>query len=95
MRTPPPGHRTHLLSTALHAGLLTPGATVDHAALAAVPDATRDAIVAVADESLGRPWPQPTLTHWRAHLRDGSRLAWEDRTSPAAVACTPPRSRWR
>ncbi|MFI5845213.1 heparinase II/III family protein [Catenuloplanes sp. NPDC051500] len=70
--------RTRLLSTALDAGLLVPAATVDHAAFAEVPGPTRDAIVAVADETLGQPWPQPTLTHWRAYLRDGSRVAWED-----------------
>ncbi|MDP9792733.1 hypothetical protein J2S43_001245 [Catenuloplanes nepalensis] len=66
------------LSTALREGRLTPRAVVDHAAFAGVPAATRDSITAIADETLGAPWPQPTLTGWRAHLRDGSRLAWED-----------------
>lgn len=78
MRTPSPARRTGLLSTAFRAGTLAPRAAVDHAALAAVPGATRDAMAAVADETLGLPWPQPTLTHWRAYLRTGSRLAWED-----------------
>ena len=74
MRTDQPGP----LTAALRAGRLAPRAAVDRAAFAGVPAATRDGITAIADETLGTPWPQPTLTHWRAYLRDGSRLAWED-----------------
>ncbi|WP_051800169.1 heparinase II/III domain-containing protein [Catenuloplanes japonicus] len=70
--------RTPVLSTAFRAGRLAPRATVDHAAFAAIPAATRDAVVTVADGTLGLPWPQPTLTRWRAYRRDGSRTAWED-----------------
>ncbi|MDR7277455.1 heparinase II/III domain-containing protein [Catenuloplanes atrovinosus] len=71
-------HRPRLLSTALRAGRLAPRATIDHAAFAGVPEETKAAIVAIADETAGTPWPQPTLTRWRAYLRDGSRVAWED-----------------
>ncbi|MDR7321022.1 MULTISPECIES: heparinase II/III domain-containing protein [Catenuloplanes] len=74
MRTDQPGP----LSAALREGRLAPRAGVDRAAFADVPAPTRDGIVAIADETLGTPWPQPTLTHWRAYLREGSRLAWEE-----------------
>ena len=78
MDTGEPVHRHRLLSTALRQGRLAPRAAVDHAALAGVPGHTLDEIMAIADGTQGTPWPQPTLSRWRAYLRDGSRLAWED-----------------